>query len=74
MWFAIELRDNPVKNNPIIRIKFKGKVSKNYMYVFWNHGYKDLGLLIGITAKTSQRISQFSLANSFEINYKSLYI
>ena len=38
MWFAIELRDNPVKNNPIIRIKFKGKVSKNYMYVFWNHG------------------------------------
>ena len=43
MWFAIELRDNPVKNNPIIRIKFKGKVSKNYMYVFWNHDYKDLG-------------------------------
>ena len=43
MWFAIELRDNPVKNNPIIRIKFKGKVSKNYMYVFWNHDYRDLG-------------------------------
>lgn len=43
MWFAIELRDNPVKSNSILRIKFKGKVSKNYMYVFWNRDYKDLG-------------------------------
>ena len=43
IWFAIELWDNPVKNNSIIRIKFKGKGSKSYMYVFWNHDYKDLG-------------------------------
>lgn len=43
MWFAIELRDNPVKSNSILRIKFKGKVSKNYMHVFWNRDYKDLG-------------------------------
>ena len=41
--FVIELRDNPVKSNSIVRIKGKGKVSKNYMCSFWNHDYKDLG-------------------------------
>lgn len=43
IWFVIELRDNPVKNNSTMRIKFKGKVSKNYVCVFWKHDYKYLG-------------------------------
>lgn len=43
IWFVIEFRDNSVKNNFIMRIKFKGKVSKNYVCVFWKYDYKYFG-------------------------------
>lgn len=35
LWLVMELRDNPVKNNCIMRMKFKSKVSKDYMCVFF---------------------------------------
>lgn len=57
IWFVIDLRDNPVKNNSIMRMKLKSKVSKNYMDGSSNHDYKYLGnsLLDGYSDMKTKR-------------------
>lgn len=74
--FVIELRDNPVKSNSIVRIKFKGQVSKTTCAFFGTMIIKTLGIdvLNSYSGMSNKRIlcellDMQSLGHLFQKNF-----